>query len=156
VTSSPAEPCPVDAVPGVLAAFARAPLVALGEAHWLAEQAEFVARLIGHPGFPAVADDIVVEFGNARYQDLADAFTGGEPVDGRALARVWQHAGGPGQAFTSPIYREFFHAVRGINASRPPGQRIRVLLGDPPIGTCAAARRTPGRCAIRGTLTSPR
>jgi hypothetical protein len=132
VTSGPIEPCPVDAVPGVLAAFAKAPLVALGEAHWLAEQAEFVARLIAHPAFPAVAGDIVVEFGNARYQQLADAFTGGEPADGRDLARVWQHAGGPGQAFTSPIYREFFHTVRAINASRPPGQQVRVLLGDPP------------------------
>jgi hypothetical protein len=132
VTSSLTEPCPVDAVAGVLAAFAQAPLAALGEAHWLAEQAEFVARLIAHPAFPAVAGDIVVEFGNARYQDLADAFTGGEPADGRVLPRVWQQAGGPGQAFTSPIYREFFHTVRAINACRPPGQRIRVLLGDPP------------------------
>ncbi|HEV8279850.1 MAG TPA: hypothetical protein VGQ26_29750 [Streptosporangiaceae bacterium] len=132
MTSGPIEPCPVDAVPGVLAAFAKAPLVALGEAHWLAEQAEFVARLIGHPAFPAVAGDIVVEFGNARYQELADAFAGGEPVDHRALPRVWQHVGGPGQAFTSPIYSEFFHTVRAINASRPPGQQVRVLLGDPP------------------------
>jgi hypothetical protein len=132
VTSGLIEPWPVDAVPGVLAAFARAPLVALGEAHWLAEQAEFVARLIGHPAFPAVAGDIVVEFGNARYQELADAFAAGKPVDGRALARVWQQAGGPGQTFASPIYRAFFHTVRAINASRPTGQHIRVLLGDPP------------------------
>jgi hypothetical protein len=132
VTSSLIEPWPVDAVTGVLAAFARAPLVALGEAHWLAEQAEFVARLIAHPAFPAVAGDIVVEFGNARYQDLADAFAGGEPVESRDLPRLWQHAGGPGQTFASPIYREFFHTVRAINASRPPGQHIRVLLGDPP------------------------
>jgi hypothetical protein len=39
---------------------------------------------------------------------------------------------GRGQAFTSPIYREFFHTVRRVNACRSPGQRIRVLLGDPP------------------------
>jgi len=132
VTSRPAEPCPVDAVPGVLAAFATAPLVALGETHWLAEQAEFVSRLIGHPAFPAVAGDIVVEFGNARYQDLVDGFVGGKPVDDRDLPRVWQQVGGPGQAFTSPIYREFFDTVRAINASRPASQRTRVLLGDPP------------------------
>jgi hypothetical protein len=48
------------------------------------------------------------------------------------LPRVWQQAGGPGQAFTSPIYSEFFHTVRAISASRPPGQQVRVLLGDPP------------------------
>jgi len=156
VTSGPIEPCPVDAVPGVLAAFAKAPLVALGEAHWLAEQAEFVARLIAHPAFPAVAGDIVVEFGNARYQQLADAFTGGEPADGRDLARVWQHAGGPGQAFTSPIYREFFHTVRAINASAHRASRCGCCWVIPPIGTCAAAPRTPGPCAIRGTPTSPR
>jgi hypothetical protein len=131
-STSRAWPQPLGSGAAALRQDNRRPLVALGEAHWLAEQAEFVARLIGHPAFPAVAGDIVVEFGNARYQDLADAFVGGKPVDGRALARIWQHVGGPGQAFTSPIYRAFFHTVRRINSSRPPGQRTRVLLGDPP------------------------
>jgi len=159
VWASDIQPC--RAVPGrcgaVRTGYVRqGPLVAPGDAHWLAEQAEFLARLIGHPAFPAVAGDIVVEFGNARYQDLADAFVGGKPVDGRVLPRIWQQAGGPGQAFTSPIYREFFHTVRAINASRPAGQRTRVLLGDPPIGTCDAPVGTPGRFGIRGTLTSPR
>jgi hypothetical protein len=67
-----------------------------------------------------------------RYQELADEFVGGKPVNDRDLPRVWQHVGGPGGLFTSPIYRQFFHTVRAINASRPAGQRIRVLLGDPP------------------------
>jgi hypothetical protein len=88
VTSGPIEPCPVDAVPGVLAAFAKAPLVALGEAHWLAEQAEFVARLIGHPAFPAVAGDIVVEFGNARYQELAGTTGSTDAPPARANRRA--------------------------------------------------------------------
>jgi hypothetical protein len=98
----------------------------------------------------------LVEFGKTRFQELADAFVGGKPVDDRVLPRVWQQAGRPGRAFTSPIYREFFHTVRAINASRPAGQRTRVLLGDPPIGTCAAALPTPGRFGIRAMPTAPR
>ena len=32
-----------------------------------------------------------------------------------------------------PIYEEFFRAIRAVNATRPPEQRLRVVLGDPPM-----------------------
>ena len=35
--------------------------------------------------------------------------------------------------FDLPIYEEFFRTVREANRSLPAGQRLRVLLGDPPI-----------------------
>jgi hypothetical protein len=35
--------------------------------------------------------------------------------------------------FDLPIYEEFFRAVRDVNRLLPAGQRLRVLLGDPPI-----------------------
>ena len=32
-----------------------------------------------------------------------------------------------------PIYEQFFHAVRDVNATRPRDRQLRVLLGDPPL-----------------------
>ncbi len=155
MTSGPIEPCPVDAVAGVLAAFAKAPLVALGEAHWLAEQANFVSGLIGHPAFPAVAGDIVVEFGHARYQDLADAFA----AESRSTAAPCLASGSmpAGRGTRSP--RPFIaSSFTPCGQSMPPARRASAsgcCWVTHPIGTCAAALRTPGGFATRGTPTSP-
>ena len=35
--------------------------------------------------------------------------------------------------WNDPIYREYFAAVRAANARKPAAERVRVLLGDPPI-----------------------
>ena len=35
--------------------------------------------------------------------------------------------------FDMPIYEELFRTVREVNRSLPAGERLRVLLGDPPI-----------------------
>jgi hypothetical protein len=56
------------------------PIVALGEAHGLQEEADFIAQLIRHPGFYAKVKDIVVEFGNALYQDIVDRYVAGEEI----------------------------------------------------------------------------
>ena len=69
---------PLDGVPGVLAAFDQAPIVALGELHRVQEMADFIVALLHHPRFPTIAQAIVVEFGNARHQGLVDRFVGGE------------------------------------------------------------------------------
>jgi hypothetical protein len=71
---------PIDAVAGLLDAFDKAPLVALGERHRLQELADFLVALMHHPRFPETVQALVVEFGNARYQALIDRFVGGEPV----------------------------------------------------------------------------
>ncbi len=122
---------PVPAVTGLLELFATHPLVALGETHGLQDEADFVAALLYHPGFPASVQMIVVEFGNARYQAVIDRFITGEPIAARDLRPVWRDFFGFG--FDAPIYEQFFRTVRAINRTLPPGQRLRVLLGDPPI-----------------------
>ena len=33
----------------------------------------------------------------------------------------------------SPIYKRFLEAVKSVNAELPPGKRVRVIAGDPPI-----------------------
>jgi hypothetical protein len=46
-------------------------LVGLGEMHRSATEHEFIRELVSHPDF--AADCLVIEFGNALYQELLDA-----------------------------------------------------------------------------------
>jgi hypothetical protein len=77
---SSAEPRPAKAVEGIIEVFDRFPLVALGEIHWCLTEHEFIAALIKHPAFASKVNDIVVEFGNAKYQPLMDRYIAGETV----------------------------------------------------------------------------
>jgi hypothetical protein len=123
---------PLNALTGLLDAFDRTPLVALGERHSIQEQADFLVALLHHPRFSETVQAIVVEFGNARYQALIDRFVGGEPIANQDLRPVWRDAFSWG-AMDAPIYEQFFRTVRAINRTLPRGRQIRVLLGDPPI-----------------------
>jgi hypothetical protein len=80
-----------------------------------------------------LVNDIVVEFGDAQYQDVMDRFVRGEEVAYESLRRVWQDTTQIEFEWDLPIYEEFFRAVRAVNASLPRGRQLRVLLGDPPI-----------------------
>jgi hypothetical protein len=127
-----AEPRPVPAVDAVIDALGQHPIVALGESHNLEEAGRLYDRLARSDSVASVADAFVVEFGNARYQRVIDRYVAGRPVDASALRRVWQDTTQVG-AWDAPMYRRFFAAVRAGNADRPPSDRMRVLLGDPPI-----------------------
>jgi hypothetical protein len=133
VSMLPSRPAlePMPAIPGLLELFATHPLVALGEMHGLQEEADFITALLHHPTFPTTVQVLVVEFGNARYQSVMDRFIAGEPIAARDLRSVWRDFFGLG--FDAPIYEQFFRTVRAINRTLPPAQRLRVLLGDPPV-----------------------
>jgi hypothetical protein len=120
-------------IAAIVDAFKTHPLVALGDNHGNVQAHEFRLALIRDGRLAGVLDDIVVEFGNARYQDLMDRFIRGEDVADVDLRRVWQDTTQIEEAWDLPIYEDFFRAVRTVNASRRPEQRMRVLLGDPPI-----------------------
>jgi len=119
----------------VLAAFRTRPLVALGEAHILQEHHDVLQTLISDPRLPGVVNDIVVEFGNAMYQDTIDKFVfDGEPVNDADLRLVYRNTTqSPVGTWDNPVYEQFFRRVRAVNWTLPPSQRIRVLLGDYPI-----------------------
>jgi hypothetical protein len=127
-----AEPEPADAFDGIIKAFDKFPIVALGEAHHLQEEADFIAQLIRRPDFSAKVNDIVVEFGNALYQDVIDRYVAGQEVSRTELQQVWRNTT---QFFVwdAAIYERFFVNVRAVNQSLPAARRLRVLLGDPPI-----------------------
>jgi hypothetical protein len=93
----------------------------------------FQVSLIRDPRFAAVADDILVEFGNSRYQDVMDRYIRGEEVPHDSLRRVWQDTTQVEYEWDLPIYEDFFRVVRAVNGSLPRTRQLRVLLGDPPI-----------------------
>jgi hypothetical protein len=103
----------------------RFPLVAIAELHFLQVWHDFVTSLLFHPALPHQLTDIVVEFGNAQYQSVADRFIlSDEPVSRPALAPIWRY-----QGWDAPVYEQFFRTVRAVNWMRPANHRIRVLLG---------------------------
>jgi hypothetical protein len=123
---------PRDAIAAILDAMNRFPLVAIGEIHTLQEFHDFITALLFHPDLPGRITDIVVEFGNAQFQDVADRFVvGGQPVANAELERVWRHTVGGGVQLDAPVYGQFFRNVRAVNWMQPPEKRIRVILGDP-------------------------
>jgi len=97
------------------------------------EEHRFRLSLLNDPRFVSKVDDIVVEFGGSRYQDVMDRFIAGDEVPYNELKRSWQQTTKPHHVSDAPIYEEFFRAVRAANDKLPEQEKIRVLLADPPI-----------------------
>jgi hypothetical protein len=128
-----AELKPQNALKFILDALRRFPLVAIGDRHGLQEIHDFLTALLFHPELPQRLTDIVVEFGNARHQELVDRFVlECRPVADTELQQIWRHTVGGGVLWDAPAYSQFFRNVRAVNWQREPGRRLRVLLGDPP------------------------
>ena len=124
----------LDAYDAVLGAMDDHPLVALGEFHLSQQYHDFLQALLARPELPDKIDDIVVEFGNALYQDVADRFLLElEPVSDGELAQIWRNTIGGRVFWDAPVYEEFFRTVHAVNGRLPPSDRIRVLLGDPAV-----------------------
>jgi hypothetical protein len=125
---------PVDPIAGIIDAFRTRTVVALGEGGHGNEQAHrFRLALVRDARFAAVVNDIVVESGSARYQEVMDRFVGGGDVPRDVLVRAWRDTTQPTEIWDLPIYEELFRVVREVNTSLPRERRIRVLLGDPPV-----------------------
>jgi hypothetical protein len=133
--ASPARPAaPLDPISSLLDAARSRRVLALSEGqHWNEQGHRFRLALIRDPRFPDTFDDIVVESGSARYQEVMDKFIAGEPVADEQLRPAWRDTTQPNEVWDIPIYEEFFRAVRAVNLTRPKSRRVRVLLADPPI-----------------------
>ncbi len=124
---------PVNAVEMLLEQMEHFPLIALGEMYQLQEFYDFLTALLYHPLLPDKITDIVVEFGNAHYQEIADQFLlKDQPIAKADLQQIWRTSGGD-ILWDAPVYEQFFVTVRAINWTLPPSRRLRVLLGDPPF-----------------------
>ena len=134
VSGAQGSPAPRNAIDGILDAFAVYDVVALGEGpHGNEPGHSFRLSLIRDARFTATVNDIVVEFGNARYQQVMDRYLAGQDVAPESLRRVWRDTTVPGPIWDRPIYEQFFAEVRKLNATLPSDRRIRVWLGDAPI-----------------------
>ncbi len=127
------EPQVVNAVDGLLAAFETHAIVAIGEQHGIAELGDLYQALLRDPRFPDVVDAVVLEYGNARYQGLVDRYMNGEDIPVQELRQVWNDAVGRIPGGTEVMYVQLYATLRAINQTLPESERIRVLLGDPPI-----------------------
>ncbi len=125
-------PAPQDPVQGIVKLFETYRIVMLGEFHESRQQYDLLRKLVAAPEFAERVNDIVLEFGNSRYQDVVDRYIAGENVPLDQVQPAWRDtvgALGP----VSPVYGEFYGAVRAVNRKLPKERRLRVLLGDPPI-----------------------
>jgi hypothetical protein len=115
----PDESAGIDGITQTLvSAFDHVDIVLLGEVHWQKLDSDLRIALVRQPDFAKKVRFIVVEFGSTAEQSTLDRYIRGENG-------VWE----------SPIYAEFFAAVRDVNLKLPAEARIRVLAGDPPVGS---------------------
>jgi hypothetical protein len=114
----------------LIAAFDQADILALGEAHDRKADSDLRIALVRHPDFAKTARCIVVEFASTSEQSTLARYIRGEDVPRAQLERVWktttQAVNG---VWASPIYADFFAAVRDVNSKLPADGRIRVLGG---------------------------
>jgi hypothetical protein len=140
----------------VLDAFRTHRLVGIGEVHHLQQHHDVLDSLLNDPRLPGVVSDIVVEFGNAHYQDIMDRFIAGQPVDNAGLRLAWRNTTqSPEETWDQPVYEQFFRAVRAANWALPPGQQMRVLLADPPINWATITNASDLEPAIQQRDTYP-
>src|SRR6476659_3474772 len=123
---------PLEPVAAIVDAFRTHRVVAVTAGHGEARGYALGQLLIHDPRLIAAINDIVIEEGSSRYQDVADRFVNGDKVPIESLRHVWRDTTQPGLGHDRE-WEAFFQVVRALNASHAAPQRIRILLGDPPI-----------------------
>src|SRR6202011_5231227 len=72
---------PVNAIDFVLKKLDEYPMVGIGDWHMCQEFYQFIQQLVKDPRLPGKIQDIVVEAGNSRYQEVLDRYVmEGRPV----------------------------------------------------------------------------
>ncbi len=127
----------IDPVTAIIEAFKTHQIVAFGEAHGNAQIADVRLMLLRDPRFPDAVQDIVVEFGTPKHQDVIDTYVNGGAVTDEELERVWTDTGFP-TTWANPVYKQFYRTVREVNANLAASRRIRVVLGEPTPRTMTA------------------
>jgi hypothetical protein len=125
---------PLAPIPAIVDAFKTHDIVALGEGnHGNIQINELRTALVRNPEFQNRVRDIVVEFGNARHQDVMDRYVRGEAVPETQLRQVWEDTAQANPVWDVPVYADFYRAVREVNSGLPKSRQLRVVLGDVPF-----------------------
>jgi hypothetical protein len=105
--------------------------VMFGEVHDSEQEYQWLSKLVKTPGFSDHVDDIVVEFGNALYQQTVDRYVAGEDVPFDEVQKAWRDVVGDVLP-VSPEYGWLYKAVREANMEHPGKRGIRLVMGSPP------------------------
>ena len=123
---------PQGAVPAIIAAFDQYPIVTIGEDHWVRAAGDFYIALVSDPEFRKHANTVVLECGDWRYQPVLDRYENGEDIPFEQISQVWRNTTKVA-AWDSAIYPNLIAAVRDVNKTLDPADRIRVIAADSPI-----------------------
>ena len=132
LAAAPVPAVPLEPVAAMVDALRTHAVVAVTAGHGESRGYAFAQLLIHDPRLIGAINDIVIEEGSARHQDVADRFVRGENVPLESLRHVWRDTTQPGLGYDRQ-WEEFFQVMRGVNAALPAAHKVRVLLGDPPI-----------------------
>jgi len=132
ILAAPTPAVPLEPVGAMVDAFRTHAVVAVTAGHGETRGYAFGQLLIHDPRLIAAINDIVIEEGSARYQDVADRFVRGDNVPLESLRHVWRDTTQPGLGYDRQ-WEEFFQVMRAVNAALPATHKVRVMLGDPPI-----------------------
>ncbi len=109
-------------------------LIAIGENHGHRELYRELEKTLRDPRVQERVNDIVVEFGNALYQEVLDRYVSGNDINLEEVRPVWRNTiVSPSAVWDSPVYEKFFISIRAINRELAPEKRYRILAGDPPV-----------------------
>jgi hypothetical protein len=123
---------PATAIAEMAQQFDKHPLIMIGELHRSMQIHKFLQQMLRDPAFICKADDVVVEFGNARLQALADTYVSGGAVTQAQLQSLWRETAVP-LTWNSPVYRQVYETVRDINKKHLCAHPLRIVLGDPAL-----------------------
>ena len=119
----------------LISALDQVDIVALGDWHGRKLDSDLRIAVVRHPDFAKKVRSIVVEFGSTSEQSTLDRYIRGENISRAQLEQVWKTTTQAGNGvWDSPVYAEFFAAVRDVNSKLPADARVRVFGGDPGPG----------------------
>jgi hypothetical protein len=133
----PKESAGIDSIASTLiSVFDQVDIVALGESHsHFTMDLDLWLSMVRNPAFRRKVRFIVVEFGSTTEQATLDRYIRGENISKAQLEQVWKTTTQASNGvWDSPIYMEFFAAVREANSKLPSDAQFRVLGGDPGPG----------------------
>ncbi len=125
----------VNAEDYIIQTFQKCNIIGLGEGgHHLENSHQFFQKMFDNKIIQKTINIVIVEFANAKYQDILDSYIFGEEVPINELRKVWRESTQCIERFgEATIYFELLQKIRTVNFSLSANNKIRVLGGDPPI-----------------------
>ncbi|WP_298288990.1 hypothetical protein [uncultured Lutibacter sp.] len=128
------EPVGTEGIQTIIDLFQKKPIVAIGETHGHLQLYQFLTKLVQTEGFYKNVNDILIESGNALYQETLDEYISGKDVEFSDLQKVWLNTTqSPVDPWSIDVYYNFLKTIRELNNLIPKNYRIRIIAADSSI-----------------------